>query len=194
MLHTGRRTLLAVVPCAALLGSCASPSPVLYALAPVSGSPEPGGPKVVVLRDISLAHYLERLQIVRSSESYRLDVEANNWWGESLNAMIGRVLAQNLSQRMPDSAVFGEAGAISVDADATVEINVLQFDANRGGNVILAAQIAVSHKKKRNTPTTRSVRISVPPQTPDLNGEVAAMSAALGQLADAAAAMLRARQ
>ena len=33
---------------------------------------------------IGLARYLERSQIVRSSENYRLDVMSNDWWGEPL--------------------------------------------------------------------------------------------------------------
>ena len=41
-----------------------------------------------MLRQIGLARYLERSQIVRSSENYRLDVMANDWWGEPLGAML----------------------------------------------------------------------------------------------------------
>jgi uncharacterized lipoprotein YmbA len=58
----------------AALAACASPNPVLYAIAPVPGATLTGGPKVVPPQQISLARYLERSQIVRSSENYRLDV------------------------------------------------------------------------------------------------------------------------
>ena len=60
-----------------------------------------GGPKVIVLQQIGLARYLERSQIVRSSENYRLDVMPNDWWGEPLGAMLSRVLIDELSQRLP---------------------------------------------------------------------------------------------
>jgi uncharacterized protein len=186
-----RRILLLSIPCAALVASCASPTPVLYSLAPVPGTGRPGGPKVVALREVSLARYLERSQIVRSSQGYQLQVEANNWWGEPLSAMITRVLSQELAQRLPGTSVFAENGAISVDPDATVEVNFMRLDADRSGSVVLAAQIAVTSKKKRGAPSTRGVRLTAQPQTPDLRGEVAAMSVALGQLADIVAEMLR---
>jgi hypothetical protein len=177
----------------AALASCASPNPVLYTLAPVPGTVQAGGPKVVVLREIGLARYLERSQIVRSSEGYQLEVEANNWWGEPLGAMIGRVLAEELAQRLPGTSVFGEGGAIAGEADATVEINIQRLDADRAGTVILAAQVAVTFSNPRRTPSTRSVRFTAQPPSPDLRGEVAAMSTALGQLADTVAGMLRGR-
>jgi uncharacterized lipoprotein YmbA len=43
---------------------------------------------------------------VRSSEDFRLDVSGNDWWGEPLDAMMGRVLTQELTQRLPGSTVF----------------------------------------------------------------------------------------
>jgi uncharacterized lipoprotein YmbA len=186
-----RRVLLASIPCPALVASCASPTPVLYSLAPVSGAPRPGAPKVVALREVSLARYLERSQIVRSSEDYQLQIEANNWWGEPLGAMITRVLSEELSQRLPGTSVFAENGAISVDPDATVETNILRLDADRNGTVVLAAQIAVTSKRKHGTSSTRGVRLAAQPQTSDLRGEVGAMSVALGQLADIISEMLR---
>jgi uncharacterized lipoprotein YmbA len=185
-----RRTVLTIF-IAALLTGCASQNPVLYTLAPVPGTPQPGGPKVVALRDIGLARYLERSQIVRSSENYQLDVQANDWWGESLGAMIGRILQEELSQRLPGTSVFGENGAIAAEADATVEVNIQRLDADRRGLVILVGQIGVTSTKKRSLPNTRAVRFSVQPPTPDLRGEVAAMSTAVGQLADTIAGMLR---
>jgi uncharacterized protein len=185
-----RRAVLQGFP-VAVLAACSSPNPALYTLAPVPGTPQGGGPKVIVLREIGLARYLERSQIVRSSEDYRLDVLANDWWGESLGTMIGRVLEEELSQRLPGTTVFGESGAIAADADATVEINILRMDADRTGTVILSAQIAVTFAKSRRAPSTRAVRLTAQPPTPDVKGEVAAISVALGQLADATAALLR---
>ena len=80
--------------------ACSSPSPVLYTIAPIPGTPQTGGPKVVALQQISTARYLERSQIVRSSENYRLDVMSNDWWGEPLAPMLSRVLVEELGQRL----------------------------------------------------------------------------------------------
>ena len=78
------------------LAACSSPNPVLYTVAPVQGRVQSGGPKVIALQQISMARYLERSEIVRSSENYRLDVMANDWWGEPLDAMIGRTLVRRI--------------------------------------------------------------------------------------------------
>jgi uncharacterized protein len=115
---------LAVLGLLTVIAACSSPSPVLYTIAPVQGPVQPGGPKVIVLQQISTAHYLERSQIVRSSENYRLDVMSNDWWGEPMSAMLSRVLTEELGQRLPQSTVIGETGAVSASPDATVELNV----------------------------------------------------------------------
>jgi uncharacterized lipoprotein YmbA len=176
---------------AAALAACASPDPVLYTLASVPGTPIPGGPGVVLLRAVALARFLDRPQIVRSSENYRLAVMGNDWWGEPLGAMLGRVLVAELGQRLPGTAVYSEAGAVSVAADATVELNLERLDEDAAGNLVLAAQAAVVFDKRRDAPRTRNFRIVVPAAGPGVPAEVAAISAAVGQLADGLAAMLR---
>jgi len=180
--HKWRRTVLAVAALAVTggLGACTSPPPLLYTIAPVHGAEQPGGPRIILLQQIGLA---------RSSEDYRLDVMQNDWWGEPLGAMLSRVLVDELSQRMPQSVVISENGAVSASPDATIELSVRRLDEDASGSVILSAQAAVNFKG-RQTPALRSFRFSVMPQTAGVPGEVAAISAALGQLADGLAAML----
>jgi uncharacterized lipoprotein YmbA len=169
--------------------ACSSPSPVLYTIAPIPGTPQTGGPKVVALQQISTARYLERSQIVRSSENYRLDVMSNDWWGEPLGAMLSRVLVEELGQRLPQSTVIGESGAVTAAPDATIELNLQRLDEDAAGNLLLQAQASVSFKG-RGTPGLRSFRLSVPPPAPGVPGEVTAISTAVGQLADGLASML----
>jgi uncharacterized lipoprotein YmbA len=183
-----RRALLANL---ATLAGCASPNPDLYTITVVPGTPQPGGPKLVILHDIGLARYLERSQIVRSSEDYRLNVRANDWWGEPLGGMLARVLVEELSQRLPGTNVFAEAGAITSAADAVLEINVQRMDAGSDGLLVLAAQVAVSQQRGRRNDRTTTVRLSVPLAGVDTRSAVAAMSTAVGQLADAIAAIVR---
>ncbi len=180
---------LAALVLAAVLAACSSPSPVLYTIAPVQGPVQSGGPKVIVLQQIATAHYLERSQIVRSSENYRLDVLANDWWGEPLSAMLSRVLTEELGQRLPQSTVIGETGAVSASPDATIELNVQRLDEDASGNVVLQAQGSVSFKG-RPAPVLRSFRFVVTPPAAGIQGEVTAISTALGQLADGLASML----
>jgi uncharacterized lipoprotein YmbA len=188
-----RRLLAASLAAAALPAACGSLAPALYALQPVAGVPRAGGPRIVQLRPIGLARYLDRQQIVRSAEDYRLDVAANDWWGEPLGAMLARVLVEELSQRLPGTTVLDENGAITADADLTVEVNLRRLDASRTGEVMLVAQVAVTARRNpRRQQATRGFSTSVPQGSPDLNGFVAAASIAVGRLADAIAELVRA--
>ena len=138
-----------------LAAACASPDPVYYTVATRPGPTFPSGPKIVVLKDIGLASYLDRREIVRSSEGYKLDVMSNDWWGESLGGMLGRVLVVELSQRLPASTVYSESGAITVDANATVGVNLQRLDADKAGMLILLAQVAVEFNRPRRLASRR---------------------------------------
>src|ERR1700722_19823399 len=168
--------------------ACSSPDPNLYTIASISAATQTGAPKVIALRQIGLARYLERSQIVRSSENYRLDVMSNDLWGEPLGSMLARVLVDELSQRLPQSTVYAETGAVSVSPDATIELNVSRLDENTAGTLVLQAQAAGG--KGRGEPVTRGFRFEIPPSDSGIGGEVAAISVAVGQLADGLAAML----
>ncbi len=184
--RVGRRLVL-VGLLAALPVACTSPNPSLYTLAVVPGAEHSSAPHVIELRAIAIAHYLERSQIVRSSEDFRLDVLGNDWWGEPLDAMLGRVLSEELTQRLPGSTVYGENGAINAQAGATVAINVQRLDANAAGAVMLTAQVAVSSGRDN---ATRTVSYTAPPNSGGTGGLVSAMSVAVGQLADTVAEMI----
>ena len=172
------------------LSGCSSVSPALYTIAPVNGvEQQHAAPKVIMLQQLGLERYLERSQIVRSSENYRLDVMENDWWGEPLAAMLSRILVAELGQRLPQSTVISEVGAVSAPADATITLNVQRLDEDASGNVILQAQAGVSFKG-RSTPVLRGFHFSIPPSSPGTPGEVAAISVAVGRLADGLTAML----
>jgi uncharacterized protein len=173
----------------AALVACSSPNPNLYTIAPVSAATQTGAPKVIALRQIGVARYLERSQIVRSSENYRLEVEANDWWGEPIGAMLSRVLVDELGQRLPTSTVYAETGAVSVAADSTIELNVSRLDLDASGVLVVQTQAAVTTKGRR-APLTQGFHFNVAPTAAGVAGEVAAISTAIGQLADGLATML----
>jgi uncharacterized protein len=175
---------------AALPVGCASPAPVLYTLDAVPGPVLSRGPKIVVLKDVGLAPYLDRKQIVRSSSNYHIDVESNNWWGETFTAMIGRVLTAEIDQRLPGTNVFGESGAVDVTPDATVAVSIARFDVDDNGAVILTTQIGVTFANGRRRDVSSGLSFTVPTHSPGISGQVIAMSTALGELADALAGSL----
>jgi uncharacterized lipoprotein YmbA len=189
----GRRHLTTLVlPLAAGMAAagCSSPDPRYYSIAVRSGPTLPAGPKIVRLKDIGLASFLDRREIVRSSEGYRLEVMSNDWWGEPLGSMLSRVLVLELSQRLPGSSVYGENGAINPDENAAVGVNIQRLDADRANNVILLAQVGIEFNRPRRS-ASRNFNITRPMPSPDIPGLVAAISDAVGELADGIAGMLQ---
>jgi hypothetical protein len=173
------------------LVACSSKDPALYTISPVPAAAQSFGPRVIVVQQIGLARYLERLQIVRSSASYQLEVMQNDWWGEPLSGMLNRVLVADLGQRLPQSAVISEIGSITTTPDATVQLNLQRLDSDAAGNLVLQAQVGVVFKGHSGA-APRAFRFTVTPTAPGVPGQVAATSVAVGQLADGIVSMLSA--
>ncbi|MCB8879906.1 membrane integrity-associated transporter subunit PqiC [Acidisoma cellulosilytica] len=190
MMISRRSFSLASLGLAVLPAACASTAPVLYTLDAAPGAVLTGAPRVIILQDVGLAPYLNRKPIVRSSGGYQIAVETNNWWGETLSSMIGRVLVAELDQRLPASQVFSESSTVTPQAQATVALNVTRFDRNESGAVVLAAQLEVTRTDGSKPPVVDSLRFVAPASGTDIPSQVQAMSVALGQLADAIAQAL----
>ena len=174
---------------ATVVARCGTADPNFYSIASVPGSPRAGGPKVVYIRQVSVARYLDRQQIVRSSENFRLAVSANDWWGEGLQSMLTRVLVEELSQRLRGSAIYGAGGAFAPSSSVTIALNILRLDEDASGRVALLAQAAVLMERKGTM--TRDFDLSAPVSGPDTTAFVSAVSILIGQVADGLADMLR---
>lgn len=185
----GRRSFACLV-LPALASACSSSDPALYTLEVKQGPEFRRSPPVVQVRDIGLARYLDRREIVRSSAGYKLGVSNNDWWGEALGGMLNRVIVLGLSQRLPLSSVYGEGGAISADPNAVLAVNIQRLEPDASGaNVELLAQAAVEFNRPRRT-ANRSFRIVKPLAARTVAGQVAATSDAVGELTDGLAALL----
>jgi uncharacterized lipoprotein YmbA len=185
-----RRSLIAAALPLAAAACSSSPDAALYNIAIRSGTPRPGGPKVVQLREVGVARYLDRKEVVRSSDGYKLDVAANDWWGEPLNTMLSRVLVVALSRRLPDSNVYAEGGPISADANAVLAVNFQRLDVDQRGMLELLAQVAVEFNRPRRS-SARTFTIAKPLAAATVAGQVAAISDAVGELCDGVAALLQ---
>lgn len=198
-----RRTATGLVLAALLAGAagCTSPNPDLFTLVATPGTEIQVPPRRISMRTVNVARYLERPEIVRGSEDVQLNVRANAWWGEPLSPMIGRVLVDNLGRRVPAISIFPENSGITVSTDATLEVNIQRMDADSSGQVQLRAQVvlipqlpngqAAGTQGAARAPSYRTVRLQTRPDGPDIRAEVAAMSRALGLLADDIAQLLR---
>jgi uncharacterized lipoprotein YmbA len=176
----------------ALLAGCSSPNPDLYTLAAVPGAQAHIAAHAIELRRIGLAGYLDRPEIVHSSAAFRLRLSDNERWGEPLGGMLDRVFAEDLVERLPDTAVFTESGAVSTAPDLTLEVDVQRFDEEADGTLVLLAQVALRHGDAQRAADARTLRLTEKPGSALTREQVAAMSRALAALADAVVTMLAA--
>ncbi len=185
---------------AAWVAGCSSPPVSLYTLAMVPGTPGAITASRVELRRVGLAGYLDRPEIVRSAADYRLQLNEQDRWGEPLGGMIGRVLTEDLLQRLPGTAVYSDTGAITARADLVLEVDVQRFDTDPDGAVVLVAQIGIRHDDGHGPTLAETLRVAVPAggagaaaradTGAQVGGQVGAMSVALGQFADQVASRL----
>ncbi len=173
----------------ALLAGCAlSPTPMLFTLAPVSGAAVATHAISIELHRIGLAGYLDRPELVRGTRDYHLVLDETAHWAEPLGTMLDRVLSEDLVQRLPQSSVFRESGAISTRPDLVLEIDIQRIDRDGDGPLVLLAQIAT--RPSNGIARVSTVRLQQDLISSDATSQAAAMSAALGGLADRIAAQI----
>ena len=174
------------------LAACGSSAePTYYALASRPGSAQTGAPKLLELRRPGLAGYLDRAQIVRRVVDYKLNIPNGERWAEPLGDMVGRVFAQDLAARLPESSVFVENGAIAAAADAVVAIDIVRFDSDADGTVHLDAQVAIETTGDAKVMKARRIKLEARPEGDGTPALVAAMSGLLATLSDTVAQMAR---
>ena len=78
---------------------------------------------------------------------------------------------------------------MTASPDATIELNFQRLDEDASGNLVLQAQASVSFKGRTGS-VLRNFRFVVTPPAPGTEGEVTAISMAVGQLADGLASAL----
>ena len=147
------------------------------------------------LRDIGLARYLDRREIVRSSADYKLGVSNNDWWGEPLGGMLSRVhRARPVAAPAVEQRLWRGRRHLGRPQRDVLAVNIqrLEPDAARhqrraagagGGRVQPAAPHGVN----------RSFQIVKPVSAATVAGQVAATSDAIGELTDGLAALARQR-
>jgi uncharacterized lipoprotein YmbA len=166
-----------------LLGACAeSPPPRLFTLASRPATAPTDTSMRLVVKSIEVAKYLDRTQIVRYSDAYELKVADLERWGEGMRDMTTRILIDNLSTRLPRCQIVASSSPLSLRADATLEVDISRLDADSSGEIVLDARWAV--QRDGRPLSVKLERIRVRPTSNSVTDLVAAMSDALGQLAD----------
>jgi uncharacterized lipoprotein YmbA len=142
----GRRSIATAALGILLLAGCAETAPTrFYTLSKVDA---PGSAAASVAADrlavavgpVSLPQYLDRPQMVRRSGANTFDLAGFDSWGEPLQDMFSRIVAENLSALLATDRVFVIPRRRSPTVDYQVEIEVLRFDTEVGGDAVLTAR------------------------------------------------------
>jgi uncharacterized lipoprotein YmbA len=160
-----------------------SPKPRFYTLASHPGAALSSGPWRIQLRR------LDRQQIVRRTNGERLELSGIERWGAPMEEMVSASLLENLAEQLPNASVFAESGSTTLSPDALIEVQILRFERVDAGPVRLlpGCRSLGSHKKRRNSSATHSLRV---PETLRQRKLCGSMSLLLGELSTAIAQLL----
>jgi len=178
-----RRIALALLLAGTALAACSSTPAKVYTLAAVSGAAAGGRPLTASVAAVEVPKYLDRPQIVTRSGTVELGVAEFERWGEPLANMVQRVLAEDLTRRLPAGSVVTTSRTLSGDEAVIVELALSRFDPEADGTIVLEAQWRL-RPRAGGRAKTETARITRRPTDQSTAAEVQAMSDALGGLAD----------
>jgi len=173
------------------LAACASSPPTrFFALDPVpggGGAADHTAGKAVKIDAVHIPPALDRNSMVRGESDNQLQISSQDRWAGDLGEMIRRVLTQNLASRLPSGMVIAPESPAPPSARGLV-VDILTFQP-QGGEVVLDADWTLLEGTQSNPVLRRSVHLTAASAS-SAQGEAAAMSALLGQLADGIAAAI----
>jgi len=171
------------------LAACASSPPTRYlALDPVApaGSPRTVAGEPVKIDAVHITPALDRNSLVRGESDNQLNISSQDRWAGDLGEMTRRVLTQNLASRLPSGMVIAPESPAPPSARGVV-VDILTFQPQGAGEVVLDADWTLLEGTQSNPVLRRSVHLTTTGAA-SAQGEAAAMSSLLGQLADGMAA------
>ena len=191
-LPAGVLALLGV--CLLGLSGCASSPPTrLYVLPSMTGAEtaSPAAPRdlTIGVGPVTLSPYLDRLPIVTRASRARLVLGEFDQWAASLQDLVTRVLAENLSRLIPTERVVLHPWSRTVEPDYQVTVDVMQFDAGPSGEVVLAARWRLLNAKEQAL-VMRQARFTAAAGRRDYEATIIAMGHTLDALSQDMAATL----
>lgn len=175
---------------ALLLSACAPTQPTrfytLSGLMTPPADPAPDEPSLgfIGVGPVTLPAYVDRPQIVRRAGATRVVLADFDSWIEPLDSMVPRVLVENLSLLLGTDDIWLLAQRRPPRLDYQAEVDVTRFDANAGGGeaVLDARWFIYGGAGERLLASSRSTILERAAPSDGLEGEVEAMSRALGEL------------
>jgi len=177
------------------LHGCASSPPTRFYVLPSLTGADPAPPAAqrdltIGVGPVTLHPYLDRPQIVTRASRARLILGEFDQWGAPLRDSVTRSLAENLSLLVPTDRVVLHPWSRTTVPDYQVTVDVLQFDAGPGGEVILAARWQILNADEKEL-VMRKSRVTAAAGGHEYEATVTAMGRTLDALSrDIAAALL----
>jgi uncharacterized lipoprotein YmbA len=159
-----------------LLTACASPATHYFRLAVIAGAVLQSPVIKIGVRNVSIPGYLDQDGIAKPGSDVAFNTFANDVWAEPLGGMLQDVTVQELTQRLPAAIVISNSGAIAAAADLLIETNVLRFDPDSSGKIILVVQIALKSGRDYQPWLIQTLTYSAQPAGPDAASIAATMS------------------
>jgi hypothetical protein len=173
--------LVVIVMAAGCLGGTAPTR--FYVLAAVDGPVVSGDRALsVAVGPVNLAGYLDRPQIVTRPAADKIDLAEFDRWGEPLRDAIARVLAEDLSRRLPAAkiSIFLWQGLEGVRYQVVVEVT--RFDGPAAGDTTLEARWRILDAASGKEAAAKTTRLAEPAGGAGYSTVASAMSRALGVL------------
>jgi uncharacterized lipoprotein YmbA len=143
------RSITVCVMVALLLTACSSSPPVRYfALSSTvaDGRQHSDDDVVLGVGPMRMAEYLNRSQIVTRGAGAEINVDEFSRWAEPLEVAFHRVLSTDIDNTMDGVTVlaFPWESAVRRQVDYRLLGDVIRFDADRSGRVVLATQWGIA--------------------------------------------------
>jgi uncharacterized lipoprotein YmbA len=173
-----------------LLAGCASAPTHYFRLAVIPGAVLQGPDIKIGVRSVSIPGYLDQDGIAKPGSDVAFSTFPNDVWAEPLGAMLQDVTVQELIQRLPAAIVLSNSGAIAAAADILIEMNVLRFDPDSSGKIILVVQFALKSGRDYQPFLVQTLTRSAQPAAPDAASIAATMSTLWADVIDQLAPMI----
>jgi uncharacterized lipoprotein YmbA len=140
---------------------------------------------------VTLHPYLDRVQITTRASRARLVLGEFDHWAASLQDLVTRTLAENLSLLIPTDRVLLHPWSRTTEPAYQVTAEVTQFDAGPSGEVVLAARWRLLSANEKELVMRQARFTAVAGRPHDYEATVLAMGQTLEALSqDMAAALL----
>lgn len=181
---------------ALLLAGCAAKSPNVdfYVLntdaGPLAGVADSCSSQAISVGPVDWPRYLDQPRIVTRAGSNRMEANEFSRWAGSLEDDFMRTMIENLSAMLRSELVINYRRSSRFSPAYRVEMEVLQFDGQLGGDVVLVVKWGVVEEASGKFVLVTTSRVSKAAVGNDYEALVNASSMALAQLSEEVAVQL----